>query len=59
MAELHGYEVKIKTTKKCPMCRKPLVRVYVFENNKFVYKERCCNIFCRRYEFESKWKTSK
>ena len=42
MHELHGHEVKIgnkncKTTKKCPMCGKHMVRECVFENNKFVY----------------------
>lgn len=52
--ELVEYEVKIDnknsgTTKKCPMCGKPMVRECVLENDKFVYKERCCNLFCRRY----------
>lgn len=52
--ELVEYEVKIDnknsgTTKKCPICGKPMVRECVLENNKFVYKERCCNLFCRRY----------
>lgn len=28
----------------------------VFENNKFVYKERCCNLFCRRYTPYFEWK---
>lgn len=56
-------EIKIgnkncKTTKKCPMCGKPMVRECVFENNKFVYKERCCNLFCKRYIPYFKWITT-
>lgn len=52
--ELVGYEAKIdnknsKITKKCPMCGEHMVRECVLENNKFVYKERCRNLFCRRY----------
>lgn len=59
--ELVEYEVKIDnknsgTTKKCPMCGKPMVRKCVFENNKFVYKERCCNLFCRRYTPYFEWR---
>ena len=41
---------------KCPMCGKPMVRECVFENNKFVYKERCCNLFCRRYTPYFEWR---
>ena len=43
-------------TKKCPMCGKPMVRECVFENNKFVYKERCCNLFCSRYTPYFEWR---
>lgn len=51
-----NYFKNYKTTKKCPMCGKPMVRECVFENNKFVYKERCYNLFCRRYTPYFEWR---
>ena len=61
MNELLGHEIKIDNknggiTKKCPMCGKPMVIECVFENNKFIYKERCFNLFCKRYTPYFEWR---
>lgn len=56
MEEIKIGNKTVKPQRKCPICGKPMVRECVFENNKFVYKERCCNLFCRRYTPYFEWR---
>lgn len=47
----------VDTPKKCPVCGKlSIIKEPAWENGKFVYKERCCNLFCRRYTPYFEWR---
>lgn len=36
--------------KMCYICnKKSVIQDFVYENGKFVLKERCCNPYCKKY----------